>query len=553
MKQSIAFILFILLTTNTTMITSAHSTNTNSTDITQAFLEQHLSRAISMQDLTNELFCYAGVSRKIDTKKYPCGRWYNEERFNKNMDMLGNIDARFIGRVAGLWGRADWTQHGYFEAAAEVANRINETYEKAGLERPIIQASIFEKIEPSVNKVPIPGYVAKTYGQKVGYFKYEKMRYDKKHRHNFLQGGTTAVADISKIETRMWFYYQATKYIDAGYEAIHFGQIQIMDDNDPGHEHWWRLLEKIRRYAKGKNRGFVICDAHTHGLFYLPSMAAEAKKNYKFDPKKDWNDDEKRKVKYTHKQLLFDFHSYPMRIKPTKARKDETGGEGTLEKNYLTAIYGKSKGGITPSGWETESLPFLVELDDYGITWPFNPESSYFVWGWDEISWYAKQKRAYQKEWLQYAYNRVRTLDPNGYFQMPGKRVVTDVNKEKNKKIYSTFRATSGQNPNNRIETTIKKVWDTASSEDYFLYELDCVNNNIRIKLNMPYEHPSPVWKLARASNPSVIIRKSEGSQEASFENISPNKEYIITYSSWLPRIKVQKTISIPSKKEVCD
>ncbi|MEJ7662144.1 MAG: hypothetical protein WKG07_22540 [Hymenobacter sp.] len=51
------------------------------------------------------------------------------------------------------------------------------------------------------------------------------------------------------------------RQLDAGCEALHFGQIRIMDDRDPGHRAIWSLLQRVRRYARTRNRGFVLCGA----------------------------------------------------------------------------------------------------------------------------------------------------------------------------------------------------------------------------------------------------------------------------------------------------
>jgi len=52
---------------------------------------------------------------------------------------------------------------------------------------------------------------------------------------------------MSKLETRMWFFYRATRYIDIGFEALHFGQCHLMDGADKDHKNWWGLRQ---------NRGF---------------------------------------------------------------------------------------------------------------------------------------------------------------------------------------------------------------------------------------------------------------------------------------------------------
>jgi hypothetical protein len=49
---------------------------------------------------------------------------------------------------------------------------------------------------------------------------------------------------------------------------------------------------------------------------------------------------------------------------------------------------------------------------------------SVWVWGYDEITWFAHQSRTYRAGWLRYARDWVRTTDPSGFLQMPGSRTM---------------------------------------------------------------------------------------------------------------------------------
>jgi hypothetical protein len=120
---------------------------------------------------------------------------------------------------------------------------------------------------------------------------------------------------------------------------------------------------------------------------------------------------------------LLDFNSFPMRIKETP----ETPYEAVLEVNHLDSIYKKSKGCISLSGWSCESLPYLVAFDNFGCGRLRNvaDTSSIFVWGWDEVSWFALQDEGYRNQWLRYAHRWIRETDPNGHLQMPVSRVIT--------------------------------------------------------------------------------------------------------------------------------
>jgi len=73
---------------------------------------------------------------------------------------------------------------------------------------------------------------------------------------------------------------------------------------------------------------------------------------------------------------LLDFNSFPMRIREIP----EEPYKGQLVANYLDALFLKSKCCISPSGWECESLPYLVEFEMPGnrmVTGPNESNGSY--------------------------------------------------------------------------------------------------------------------------------------------------------------------------------
>jgi len=95
-------------------------------------------------------------------------------------------------------------------------------------------------------------------------------------------------------------------------------------------------------------------------------------------------------------QLLLDSHAFPLRIVETPERPQEA----ILKVGFSDGIYGRSKGGRTFSGWQCDHLPYLVELDNYGVSRrPGQPRGSGidgnwdWVWGYDEITWFAHQSK----------------------------------------------------------------------------------------------------------------------------------------------------------------
>ena len=98
-------------------------------------------------------------------------------------------------------------------------------------------------------------------------------------------------------------------------------------------------------------------------------------------------------------------------------------------KAILTGKFGGSGAGITPSGWATTRLPFLVNIDNRGFSGSACTAGlgGSWLWGWDEISWFANQPEAYRNEFLGYANNYVNNMWPDqaGHLEMPGIRVIT--------------------------------------------------------------------------------------------------------------------------------
>ena len=79
-------------------------------------------------------------------------------------------------------------------------------------------------------------------------------------------GRGASVPDVSRDETKLWFYYLAASYIDAGCEAVHFGQAELMNKNDPDLKHWSEVVDSARRHAKKHaRRHFVVCAAPVPG------------------------------------------------------------------------------------------------------------------------------------------------------------------------------------------------------------------------------------------------------------------------------------------------
>ncbi|MGA2748710.1 MAG: hypothetical protein ABSG59_08040 [Verrucomicrobiota bacterium] len=341
--------------------------------ISRPVLENYLDRSISFTELLHDDLNMPRNRRGVDPRD--------------NIRLIVGSKAKFVGRALMLWGREENLSN-FLQAARPYAATLHQADPDI-----VLQAAAFEIVTKGVESIHVPAYVFLEFDQPVTNrsFRYDDMLYPDRRQVDHWGPGAS-VPDMSRLETRLWFYFLATTYIDTGIEAIHFGQVGLMDWNDPGHAGWRDMLRRVRSYAlMHARRHFVLCDAHTPTGGYV----------------EDGN-------------LLFDFHSFPLRI----VGLDGQPYKGKLQVNYADSIFKKSKGGMTPSGWSCDHLPYLVEFDNFGCRNPGQPSKPPYIWGWDEITWFALLPETERNQWLCYAWKWVRDTDPNGHLEMPGSRVL---------------------------------------------------------------------------------------------------------------------------------
>jgi pimeloyl-ACP methyl ester carboxylesterase len=203
--------------------------------ISRPVLENYLSRAISMEGILN-------------------GRGDLDD----NVRMLKYTGAKFIGRALCLWaGEANLIKN---------LERVKEQLPKLHQADPdmVVQACIFEIVTTQVEQVPVPEWAFQALGQPVEKrnFKYADMLYPDGKRKDHWRAGQS-IPDVSRPETKLWFYFLAASYIEVGVEAIHFGQTELMNGNDKDLKHYSEILTLIRGYAaKNARRHLLICDSH---------------------------------------------------------------------------------------------------------------------------------------------------------------------------------------------------------------------------------------------------------------------------------------------------
>jgi hypothetical protein len=374
--------------------------------ISRTVLENYLSRSITMEGMLN-------------------GRGDLKD----DVRMLTNCGAKYLGRALCLWGAERDFLNNIKRAATEIPQVLAADPEL------VLEACVFETVSPKVNDIAIPAGVFTALGQPVvrRNFRYDDMIYPAGQRR--AMGPNAQVPDESRMETQLWFYYQAVSYIDIGCEGIHFGQVEIMNRNDPDNAHWERLLTLVRQYAAAHaRRHMVLCNGHvpTGGLM-------------------------------RNGNPLLDFHAFPLRIMETPDKPTEA----ILKLGFSDGLYLHSKGGLTFSGWRCDHLPYLVEFDNYGVSHhPGQPNAKgdfNWVWGYDEITWFAHQSREYRAQWLHYAWDWVRTTDPNAYLEMPGSRTATSPDS----RWYFANNPSAGVPTGLGDEDVIRAIWAADSAESH--------------------------------------------------------------------------------------
>lgn len=303
--------------------------------------------------------------------------------FEDDLRMLVHEGAKFIGRAALIWSQSqEISEHFRFcKERAELAHKADPQF--------ILQACVFECIgKRQVEAVKIPAYVFEAFGlaPEDRNFSYDAMLFpDGKWINQW--GKDASVEDITQLESRMWIYYLATSYIDAGYEGIHFGQVCLIGRDDKDFKYWREVIGMIRAYANehGRRR-YVLFDAHTLG---------------------DLRQDE----------TMFDYNAFPIRLQDVP----EIQYECCCEENYLDSMFNEKDG---------LCRPFIVEFDNWGAM-PADKRdkpmvNSGWAWGYDEITWFTKLSPERRDKFLRYIWKWVNERYPEGWVQMPSRRCLTD-------------------------------------------------------------------------------------------------------------------------------
>lgn len=352
--------------------------------------------------------------------------WDHDPAFNEDMRMLTNIGAKYVARAASYswtWniaGQADVDRH--FASAAAYAKEVHAIDPEIALEAAVYEIAFVL----TVNNTRIPAYVFEAFNQPVVERNFDASKLypaggtidGVAYNQWYFSDGSAVLPQISQLETQMYYYYNLTRYIDAGYEVFHTGDTEFLCHHDSNDARYFGIVvSKAREYAKKYARR---------------GMALFCGRIFMYDN----NSNNAGSIKNPDGSLVHDFNK--VSLVPTESVTESGAMKAYImdyqqqQPNKYTWL-GRSTGGLHPLGFYVDANPTVMEYDNsyvdsgYGVATPVG----YGDWGFDDITWNAYQPGWYRGEFLTECQNYLKThlLDSNGkqvYFvQLPCREWIT--------------------------------------------------------------------------------------------------------------------------------
>ena len=472
-------------------------------------IERYLARSITMLGLTDEntpapfawnstptgVPCFNNGTYSPSSCAGECNYQYCPANFNSDVQMLADLNASFVQYAASGWDRpqiSDPSSSDY-RAVQNTVTEINAAYDCRGLRRPIIQASVLEHLETGficgtpgtpqctqnwqqpgvgansqVRNIEIPAYVISAFSDEFStadqqYYLISgspkpNVKFDFQRIAWKISDDTDWCPDITKQEGRMWIYYQAKCFLDAGYTALHMGQpafwgrlvrggcLQITSAEKVARMHDIALLMgRIRVYAQTRpNIPFVVLSAEPFGNG-CPTQVV------KFEDG----------IVNGKSRLIFDYNMTTMRPRETTPALDvrhqtancnypeidpnfssalpscgnklmatidpchgfnfipDGGGQIPLnnrlyDDHTIYSVYFDHGPCVLANSWSQPNIPFPANT-----LYPGNEG----VWRWDDSGWFTAALDANcRAEWMSYQLRNVRSFtNSKGFLTVPGR------------------------------------------------------------------------------------------------------------------------------------
>lgn len=320
-------------------------------------------------------------------------------QYNDNLRMIRNLSPKQVTFVGDLWWDLSTTSYDVervLQWTAAIAADLHAIDPQI-----IVGGTCFETIGPAAGQVPIPSWVFDEMDEprETRNFRWDRMKFP----DNRVSDGNpaTPAIDVTQLESRLWYYYWARRYIDAGCEHFDMGELSTISQSDrSGYSHCFALVARIRAYAaRNARRKWILISAQTgpmdsNGNASWTGTYGVADKDGK---------------------LLLDYL-----YGTTRARENPSSPQDCVLARYADTIFGRTRGGIAPSGWPCERTPYTLNLDPGVSPKPGTPVGWPYQWGCSEPGWFANQSVAYRADWLRYANAWLAVTDPYGFLAMSG-------------------------------------------------------------------------------------------------------------------------------------
>jgi hypothetical protein len=370
--------------------------------------------------------------------------------FDKDKTMMLNIKPFYLARAGTTWGNDDWAD---FTDENEVVDKIHNEVNSGIIVEGYISEYMNKQVAPpgigSINII-IPAYVKTAFGYtgSATYFDWREMKYSDvtlpnptcpgPHVWCSPSGFDGITPNVTQIMTKMFYYFAATKLIDAGYEGLHIGQWFLLNDEDAGNVAMWDLFSKIRTYANANARRHLVVingSASTDPGFL--SIGTDA------------NDDNNRPyLNYVpgsnSNRLLFDFHVNTVEWSEDGyvANSNSPFYKSASDPRYerlikIPANFDKFQFGglIAQSNWnwspaQQVAIPNLFHLDVGGPNLaseegnlayndPGYP-NDFRTWGWGgELNHYMFTSLPYRRHLLHVVAHQIRERNSNSFLMQP--------------------------------------------------------------------------------------------------------------------------------------
>jgi hypothetical protein len=359
----------------------------------------------------------------------------NGKTFQKYTDILRlvrNVKPKFIGDAIANWGIWDWDP--YWNRNTMLVYDLKKIDPEI-----IVQASPNEYVTEEMARLAgtIPQWVWDAFGlpNQNRSFDIQKMKFadwatNANHRWGDARNANNLpiaiVPNISTLESALWFYYLGRRYIDIGCESLNFSQAGLMNNFNNNPSNWNVVLDRLRDYARLQDPNkirYLLIASHGQGM-------RDANNRLAFD----FMEGPARPSEMAPVPLV----GFPGRTGPHMSIPlFPNGGVTSLKKDACPndEIYGKTLGGINPSGWTTEKSYGMIFLDNFGLENGVDPSSygtphsppinCYSPFRWDEQTWFAFNAKVFRDDWLKYAWYQVKFLDPWLFFSPPVRRDIT--------------------------------------------------------------------------------------------------------------------------------